>query len=376
MTDHPIGQQKKYYYSIDLIKCIAMLMVIIVHYNQQFDLFELFKFGQMGCQLFFVVSGYASAGSLSKDIYVNSHSKCSFYKRRLLSIAPSWWIMIVFVYIINTVLLVSTGMQLSFGTNRNIWGIICNFLFLNGLVPFCNNNVVLGGWYIGTTAVLYLLAPFIYKIINSGKCHAAKYLLISIVSELAIIILCEIFGNSNPAFSIENNTFAYFSFLNQAPCFAIGILLWIKTKDECISLKNHCFDVFISIFLLTLSIYIFFNPIIKYMILLKSWLVSIFTYYAFRVLKYYEEKNKLREYQIIKKVGRKTLSMFLIHPFFVWPFISIIRRITELFEIDFNNYFIFWFLLCVVVIFTYYSSIIFDKVVYYSSSAIRKQIKI
>jgi peptidoglycan/LPS O-acetylase OafA/YrhL len=135
--------------SIDVAKGIAMLMVIIVHYNSNFfPNISVFRFGQMGCQIFFVTSGYGIAASFSKTmkLYKNKKEACKmFYSSRFKAIAPAWWIMMVIVYGMNTLWLKVVGHSLNFGTNRGIVSIILNLLFLNGLFPFCNSNVMPGG---------------------------------------------------------------------------------------------------------------------------------------------------------------------------------------------------------------------------------------
>lgn len=53
---------KQYYGFIDEVKGIAILMVILVHTSQMYHIptaiKKLCEFGQMGCQLFLVISGF------------------------------------------------------------------------------------------------------------------------------------------------------------------------------------------------------------------------------------------------------------------------------------------------------------------------------
>lgn len=53
--------------SLDIIKGIAIIMAILVHSTQRITnlpvAFDLFQFGQMGCQFFFGVSGYLAPHS-------------------------------------------------------------------------------------------------------------------------------------------------------------------------------------------------------------------------------------------------------------------------------------------------------------------------
>ena len=157
--------------SLDIIKGLAMIMVILVHFNQSFSNgVDFFRFGQMGCQLFLVVSGFGACLSFEKKCkketsFVNASK--SFYLSRIKTIAPPWWFMMFIIYIMNTIL-IQSGHSLVFGTNRSFWGILFNALFLNGLIPQCNNNVMPGGWYIGTSMLLDGVTPELCSMLVGG----------------------------------------------------------------------------------------------------------------------------------------------------------------------------------------------------------------
>jgi peptidoglycan/LPS O-acetylase OafA/YrhL len=141
--------ESKHIKSLDIIKGIAMMMVILVHYNQMFYSANILlsKFGQMGCQIFFVASGFGSAISffkISKSCENKKEAWKKFYLSRIKAIGPAWWGMILIVFLVNTLSLKTTGKSLAFGTNRGAVSILLNVLFLNGLFPFCNNNVMPG----------------------------------------------------------------------------------------------------------------------------------------------------------------------------------------------------------------------------------------
>ena len=153
------------YVSVDIVKGIAMIMVILVHYGQNYSIgiAKVCWYLQMGCPMFFVASGFGIM-CLVNNRYkgaLTTKNIGQFYFSRFKSLAPGWYIAFIGIFLVNTILLYLTGKTLSFGTNRGVLSILCNLIFLNGLLPFCNNNVMLGGWYIGTTVILYLLTPLI-----------------------------------------------------------------------------------------------------------------------------------------------------------------------------------------------------------------------
>ena len=61
--------------SLDILKGIAITMVVLVHYNQSYaNNINAFKFGQMGCQVFFVLSGFSVTSSFCKIIQNNNNN--------------------------------------------------------------------------------------------------------------------------------------------------------------------------------------------------------------------------------------------------------------------------------------------------------------
>ncbi|MCM1145110.1 MAG: acyltransferase family protein [Blautia sp.] len=144
----------KHLSAIDIIKGIAIWMIILVHSRQKIpDLSPWLKFfdlGQMGCQMFFVISGFSSMLSYER-ISRQPKPAWAFYRKRLSTIIPGWYAMIGIVYLLNTLSLAVSGETIGFANNRNPIAILCNLLLLQGLLPFCNNNVSGGG---GTLALL------------------------------------------------------------------------------------------------------------------------------------------------------------------------------------------------------------------------------
>ena len=115
-------------------------MVILVHSRQRINglskTFDFLNFGQMGCQIFFVISGYLTANSLQRN-----NNATVFWKKRFASIAPECYVMILITQILNAILR-NWNFDLGFAENSSLVSIICNVFFLQGLLPFCNNNVI------------------------------------------------------------------------------------------------------------------------------------------------------------------------------------------------------------------------------------------
>src|SRR6476620_3181673 len=76
-----------YYPSLDGIRGLAILLVVGFH---NFGYLTLFKFGWLGVDLFFVLSGYLITGILYKSLGTENYLK-NFYIKRVLRIFPLYY---------------------------------------------------------------------------------------------------------------------------------------------------------------------------------------------------------------------------------------------------------------------------------------------
>ncbi len=351
--------------ALNIIKGISMLMVIMVHYNQGFTSnITLLKFFQTGCQMLFVVSGFGIARSFSNK-HSGTYPKAgkAFYISRLKAIAPAYYIMMAVIFSVNTLLIHLTGDALNFGSNRSPVAIICNILFLNGLFPFCNNNVMPGGWYIGTTMLLYLITPLLYFLFE--KFNRQKKILCAVTSFLSVTALIAISAfapDKYEALLLSNNSFGYFSALSQFPCFCLGMLLYFELKElKLTRARAGASAVFGAVIFIT-SGFLFFNPIFKYSYIIMVSLVGLATYFILKAMIYVEEFFRYsRLFTPIIKIGNKLLYVYLTHAFFVWPFVSVVKRALSLLNINSDTYLWFVLLLPVVIALSYISGHILQK---------------
>lgn len=209
-------------------KGVAILLVILVHAHQRFDLSNaqnaIQRFGQMGCQIFFVLSSFGLCHSFAKE----TPGWFSFMKKRVSKLAIGYWCAIGLFAIYRVIMaLIAHDDVLD---ALNIPGIIINMLFLNGFVPVggINNSIVRGGWYVGTTVILYGLFPLLYKLYFADKKQWVKNRLllfpttVFIASAAAVVAA----GFVHPGLACTNNSFVYFSFVNQLTPFCLGIVLY------------------------------------------------------------------------------------------------------------------------------------------------------
>jgi peptidoglycan/LPS O-acetylase OafA/YrhL len=214
---------KKYPY-IDVLRGIAILGVIAVHSSEQniegvSKLFSMiFKYGQLGVQLFFVASAITLCLSISGR---NEGSTYNFYIRRLFRIAPLYYLGIALYLSWGTLKVYMTTGQFSVTPQYNILGVLTNVFFVHGFYPPANNNIVPGGWSIATEMTFYLLFPYLYWI--QLRASNRLFLLFSIfaIGACAIVTFIAYFlWHGSPSFIPG---FIYFSIFNQLGVFLIGM---------------------------------------------------------------------------------------------------------------------------------------------------------
>ena len=250
MTDHKN-------IALDELRILAALMVLAVHTGQKVGLGDAAAVGAQGVQLFFVLSGYLAAASLSRH-----PEPWPYYKRRLLRIVPLYWLVLVLRWLFDAVryLAAGTGAARLFGPGGACGpGYLRYFAFLQMWLPsdnwmLWNNRNVL--WTMSAFAFFYLLAPWLYRICKHFwsalallvLCLAVKGKIGSLIetalagfppeaniSEFSaktpvMTLYCFVFGMAAFAAVRENRQFLYAAF-----CILLAVLTGFqKAGDECV----------------------------------------------------------------------------------------------------------------------------------------------
>ena len=92
----PATPHRSYYPALDGLRGIAILLVICCH---NFDFLPYFKFGWIGVDLFFVLSGFLITDILLKT-RDTKHFLRNFYIRRILKIFPLYYGVVLLFFVI------------------------------------------------------------------------------------------------------------------------------------------------------------------------------------------------------------------------------------------------------------------------------------
>ena len=147
--------------SLDLLRGIAILMVVAAHCGLATTSFVpglaamVGGYGQLGVQLFFIVSGYTMM--LTYGDRVDLAAARAFYIRGVFRIVPLFWIALVFYLLVTR----GEGFREWAPDGVSARDVLLTIFFLHWTSITAVNSVVPGGWSIAVEMQFYLLFPLI-----------------------------------------------------------------------------------------------------------------------------------------------------------------------------------------------------------------------
>lgn len=156
ITEIPEIFQSKYFRTLDGLRAISIIWVIIAHFNLSIGnptVTSIFWGGGLGVHVFFVLSGFLITTLLLKEKVVNGFiSLRDFYIRRFFRIIPVAFLFLFVVFVLNLFLSLNI-------TGRDFFHVI----------TFTENYNVRSGWYthhfwsLSVEEQFYLIFPFFIK---------------------------------------------------------------------------------------------------------------------------------------------------------------------------------------------------------------------
>jgi exopolysaccharide production protein ExoZ len=223
---------------LDLLRGAAVLMVVVAHCASMttgvipgLNAFAA-DYGQLGVQLFFIVSGYTMM--LTFGDRLDLPAALSFYIRRAFRIVPLFWIAILFY------LLMTKGRGFTDWAPDGIGtaDVLLTFLFLHWSSVTAFNSIVPGGWSIGVEMQFYLLFPLLLYLFRQKNGPMVLYALIALVSiagHFAEQYLVPQMAASLPKSQAHLAEGFFYCWLpRQSICFGFGILLY-----DCIERRSR-----------------------------------------------------------------------------------------------------------------------------------------
>lgn len=283
---------------LNALKGIAILGVILVHSPILFEgISPYIQFatqpGKLGCQLFFLLSGYLMVYSWTRaynpDNFFNSY--LIFIKKRFVSIAPIYILAVLFYQLFSLFVTKIVGVEFFYNIVHDPISIILNVLILNGIDCKNFNSVVPGGWFIGTIMLFYFLFPFInmlYNFFHKKFGVIVLYWLPIIACIISFFIQAYIAYKYNTWDFSRRGTFLYYSILNQLPCMLVGVSLAYGDKYSYLNrLSLTTYIIKIGILFLTVVFVYFYFRNNGFISVFFPLLVSYTFFFLFCAFKYY-----------------------------------------------------------------------------------------
>ncbi len=296
---------------VDAMRGIAILMVILVHTGQSVDnksriLASICEYGQMGVQLFFVASAYTLCRSWSERRNESS-TLLKFGIRRYFRIAPMYYIgMLLFLAI-------------SIADNYRRFGIVgpeeqytpvnilANILFLHGMFPPANNNIIPGGWSIGTEMLFYLIFPFLmFRLFSAERITLKSGMLVALSTIL--IVQAGVWSTYFAAgWTVLNGNFLYYNIIIQLPVFVLGMVLFFLDRDGLWPFESGVANAagFLSLTAVALALWSSNWPNVYSIIPVVSGLSFLF------LLKLLQQSSI--DMSALTRIGTVSYSMYLVH---------------------------------------------------------------
>jgi peptidoglycan/LPS O-acetylase OafA/YrhL len=301
---------------IDVLRGIAILMVITIHTSLPVNGLSNFtsyidRYGQMGVQLFFVASAYTLCHSFVRR---SDEQKplTSFFIRRFFRIAPLYYLAIVLYFLLEPVIHILSIIKLP-NSEYNLVSIGANILFIHGFVISANNNIIPGGWSIGTEMAFYALFPILFTLFTWAYKQWGILSLYSLVGLFVCLnILVQLAIDHFFSIAIVNNGFIYFNLINQLPVFLLGMTIFFHHHHR-IPFPGSIPVQIIFFIVMTITIAIAIQQP-------QTWILRIIPVcsgISFMVL-----LNILKELNYsnpsLEQIGRVSYSMYIFHFMFAW----------------------------------------------------------
>ena len=181
---------------IDGLRAVAVLSVLLFHAG-----FGAFRFGFIGVDIFFVVSGYLISGLIFGEIKSGEFSFSSFYKRRIVRIIPALSVMTLFVLAFGVIrLFPSELMKLAKSALASATGTSNIFFFLhtNYFEDSAESSPLLHTWSLGVEEQFYLLMPSVLILLKNAS-PTRRNILLSILFALSLVLSIYWSGQNPPA---------------------------------------------------------------------------------------------------------------------------------------------------------------------------------
>jgi len=296
---------------IDTLRGFAVLQVMLVHTAQSVlglspAIWSVLNYGKTSIQLFFLVSAFTISLSLDRRGDENART-LKFFVRRFFRIAPLYYVALLWYFLFRSALYSFSVGHLQTAHGYTLTNILANVFFVNGFYPPANNNIVPGGWSIGTEMAFYVCFPLLFLLYQKlSEKGTLRFVLLS-AATLIIYYLFENLMLRTVGSRIHDKLFLYYNVLNQMPVFILGMLTYFLMKKETFAKVPMPLQV-LAFFALTWATSQSPNFIV---VTIMAGLSFVFLH---NVVAYYKALNPT----FLRRIGQVSFSLFIWHFTFAW----------------------------------------------------------
>jgi peptidoglycan/LPS O-acetylase OafA/YrhL len=352
---------------VDALKGLAICGVVCVHSGGK-NLPSIYGIiganGSKCVQLFFLISAYLTYISLD-HYYKNRTETITFssmkkwWARKFLRLIPMYYVALA----VYAPLSPRFNGWLGSEGHVTIKNFISHLLFLNGLIPHYANSIIGVEWYLGVLGIFYMIAPFIYKYVDSFEKSAILFVLATVGSSYI-----NDFGYARvPMVTDEVDSQIYSSFfgthwiITQLPTLVIGIMIYFLLKSNAFANIKH--KKILSVVLFLYSCFMALAEMRGYTVIYRTSIYTVFgACFAGILISQTLWSYKIFDNPVIRTLGKYSYPIFLVHYALIMCYDKVITTITGIYAID-------WFIKYIIILAVslglgYIGTRFYDKPVY------------
>jgi peptidoglycan/LPS O-acetylase OafA/YrhL len=302
---------------IDSFRGIAAIMVVLYHLTaalpeaslSRFSLFfkEVFQFGYVGVDIFFVISGFVICMSLDRCRERGTGFQ-NFFIARIIRLTPAYW-MLIFIVTLKLLVVAMLGKGIE-QSDFDLWQLVANLLYVQGLTGHADLVPVF--WTLCYEMQYYLFFGFLYLLCVDKKNTTAGTVFFGFVFLLSLASMYSFFIQN---IFWQGLMLTYFHF------FIMGVVTYLAVTKR---VNVRFFYLFGGAFLL---FYIFSD---RHAVRIVALLFAAFIYIVI--------VNKLDvkwlSGRFLLHMGMISYSLYLVHPVFGWKVFSVLGNKLQAFHAD------------------------------------------
>lgn len=331
----------KYRPEIDGLRAIAVMSVILFHFDPQF-----LPGGFTGVDVFFVLSGFLITGIMAKERALGTFSYKDFYIRRMKRILPPLYLVLFLTVIAGFFILVPNDFNYLKKSIERIVIFLSNVHFSkvgNYFAPAANEMPLLHTWSLAVEEQFYFIWPFLFGLVLLVRERLRFFLLVALLMSSYVYGEWALQGQ-------ENISFAYFSLATRFGELLVGAVTALFTLSGGLSslINKKWASALMNFFGAALLVFsfLFLNEFSKFPGI-NAIPSTLGTALLIVGMSNPNVVTRMFSNSILVHLGKLSYSLYLFH----WPVLAYMRYVSGK-----NHLSVSW--LVVAAVLTYFSSIL------------------